>query len=85
MRHVAGSDVAREDLFARDFRDAVDPVFQDAIISGRARQQFVLEERGESARAERRNVYRDAADEARAQHLPARKSRAHCVGAPYRA
>ena len=85
MRHIAGADIARENFLARHFRDGVNPVFQLAIVAvpGRSRQQRLLEQRSKSPGAERREVDGDAADQARAQHLPAGRAQArHRVVVP---
>jgi hypothetical protein len=77
MRHVAGADIARENFLARHFRDGVNPVFQDAVatIPGWSRQQRIFEQGSESPRSERREIHRDATDQARAKHLPTRRAR----------
>jgi hypothetical protein len=56
MRHVAGADIAREDFLARHFRDAINPVFQDAVatVPSRPRQQLIFEQGRKSPCPERR-------------------------------
>src|SRR5262249_62377668 len=72
MRHVAGADVAREYFLSRDLRRTVDAIFQDAIVPRRLRQQLFFEQRRKGLASQRREIDGDAADQARAHHLPAR-------------
>jgi hypothetical protein len=77
VRHVARTDVAGEDFIARHFRGAVDTVFQRAVtaVPIRPRQQLLFEQRRKRSAAERREVHRDSSAHARAQHLPARRTK----------
>src|SRR6516162_5840091 len=74
MRHVAGADVAREYFLSRDLRRSVDAIFQDAIVPRRPRQQLFFEQRRKGPASQRREIDGDAADQARAHHLPARRT-----------
>ena len=81
MRHVAGADVAREYFLSRDLRRTIDAIFQDAIVPRRPRQQLFFEQRRKGPASERSEIDGDAADQARAHHLPARRvQKAHANG-----
>jgi len=84
MRQVARADVAREYLRSGHLRSPVDAIFQDAIaaVPIRPAQQSFFEQRCKGPAAQRSEVNRDAADQARAQELPARRAQAIHDDAP---
>jgi hypothetical protein len=74
MRHVAGTDVAREYLLSRDLRSTVDAIFQNTIVPHWPSQQLFFEQRRKSPASQRSQIHGDAADQTRAHYLPARRT-----------
>src|ERR1700722_2739221 len=74
VTHMARADITRENFLACHFSGAINPVFQNTLVTvpSSPRQQRLFEQGRESARPEWCQIHCNAADQARTKHLPTR-------------